>query len=196
MYLPPIQNIAQVTKDPSLKAIRPWWMMLLGVAILFLLPAQAVLELPLLGAAIEWLASLIPSIARWVELSPFPYNTKLFVVFVWLMIPVQVYWLLASVEVNRFFQSSYLAKSTQQSFGLRLIALLIFFCFFGGFILLAFNLALVDTQPCRVCVNTSKWAQLLIGGVFSLAFSGLIAFFLSVLPLAFKVPTSKEKNQA
>lgn len=194
MYLPPIKSIEQITKDPTLKAIRPWWMILLGAAILYLVPAQALLELPMLGAAIAWLASLVPSIDRWVELSPFPYNTKLFAVFVWLMIPVQVYWLATSVETKRFFQASYLAKSSQQSSFARLVALLCFLIFFAGLILLAFNLAIVDTPPCSVCVNTSKWAQLFIGCMYSLAFSGLIAFFSLSLLLFFKSLTSRENH--
>jgi hypothetical protein len=191
MYLPPINSIAQISNDPTLKSIRPWWMILLGAAILYLVPARAVLEAPMLGASIEWLAALVPSIARWVELSPFPYNTKLFAVFVWLMMPVQVYWLITSVDTKRFYQDSYLARSARQSVFIRLAASILFFLFFGIFILLAFYLAIVDTPPCSVCVNTSRWAQLFIGGMYSLAFSALIAFYLLAMPLLFKSLNSK-----
>jgi len=191
MYLPPITNITQITNDPTLKSIRPWWMILLGAAMLYLVPAQAVLELPMLGTAIEWLASLVPSITRWVELSPFPYNTKLFAVLVWLMIPVQVYWLMTSVPAKRFFQDSYLAKCTRQSVFIRLSASFLAFLFIGVFILLAFYLAIVDTPPCSVCVNTSRWAQLFIGGMYSLGFSAFIAFYLLTMPLLLKSLFSK-----
>lgn len=193
MYFPQIKNIEQITKDPSLKAIKPWWMILLGAAILYLVPAQAVLELPMLGATIEWFASLVPSIARWVELSPFPYNTKLFFVFVWLMIPVQVYWLVTSVETRRFFQASYLAKSTKQLAFVRFVLLLCALAFFGGLLLLAYYFAIVDTPPCRVCVNTTKWAQLFIGGLSAFAFSEMIVLFSIAISLFFNSVTSKGK---
>lgn len=191
MYLPPIQNVEQITKDPMLLTIRPWWIILLGAAILYLVPAQAVLALPVLGEIVEWVALLIPSISRWVELSPFPYNTKLFAVFVWVMIPIQVYWLVTSVETKRFSQTSYLAKSKQQILFIRLFAFFCFFVFFGAFFFLAFNLAIVDTPPCSVCVNSSRWAQLFIGCMYSLATSMLISFFVATLPLVFKSISSK-----
>jgi len=191
MYLPPIKDIRQITEDPTLKAIRPWRTILLGAAILYLVPAKTVLVLPVLGTAIEWFASLIPSIARWVELSPFPYNTKLFAVFVWMVIPLQVYWLGASVEVRLFFKKSYLSKAKHQSLLVRLLALLGAFVMLGALILLAFNLAIVDTPPCRVCVNSSKWAQLFIGAMYSFAFSGLLVFFSLSTYLFLKTLTSK-----
>lgn len=191
MYFPPIKDLGQITKDPTLKAVKPWRMILLGAAILYLVPAQLVLGVPVLGSAIDWLASLVPSIARWVELSPFPYNTKLFAVFVWMMIPLQVYWLAASVEVRIFFQKSYLSKSAQQSVFIRLVALLGIFVVLVGVMLLAFNLAIVDTPPCKVCVNASRWAQLFIGATYSLAFSGLIVFFSLSSYLFFRILNSK-----
>lgn len=194
MYFPPIKNPEEITKDPTLRVMKPWWIILIGAAILYLVPAQAVLSQPMVGTAIEWLASLIPSIARWVELSPFPANTKLFFVFAWAMVPVQAYWLVTSVATKNSFQASYLAKSTEQTLIIRIVALLCFFVFFGGMILLAFKLAIVDTELCRICVNTSRSAQLFIGCLTAMAFSMVIAFFLTSLPIFFKSLTSKEKN--
>lgn len=194
MYFPPIKNSEQITKDPTLRVIRPWWVILGGAAILYLAPAQQILELPLVGATVDWLASLIPSIARWVELSPFPDNTKLFAVFVWMMILVQAYWLIASTETRRFYQESYLIKSSQQTRIVRVFAFLCFFAFFCGFVFLTYSLAIVDTPPCRVCVNTSKWAQLFIGCLTSVATSGLIAVLASNVPLLIKSLTSKGNN--
>ena len=186
MYFPPINNPDQITKDPTLRAIKPWWVILVGAAILYLVPAQAVLEIPVVGPAVNGLASLIPSIARWVELSPFPYNTKLFAVFVWVMVPVQIYWLITSVEIKRGYQAAYIAKSTQQTPLVRVAAFFIAVVFFGGYILLAFSLAIVDTPPCRVCVNTSKWAQLFIGCLSSIAMSLIVVGVVLNTPLLFK----------
>lgn len=194
MYFPPIQDLGQITKDPTLNAVKPWRMIVLGAAILYLVPAQLVFGIPVLGSVIDWLASLVPSIARWVELSPFPYNTKLFAVFVWMMIPLQVYWLAASVEARNYFQKSYLLKSTQQSVFIRLVALLGIFAVLVGIVLLAFHLAIVDTPPCKVCVNTSRWAQLFIGATYSLAFSGLIVFFSLSSYQFFHILNSKENH--
>lgn len=181
MYLPEIKNPEQITKDPTLKAIKPWWIVLIGAVILYLVPAQALLAQPILGAAIEWLASLIPSIARWSELSPFPANTKLFAVFVWVMIPVQVYRLISSEEVRHYFFVNKRQSLDSGSVRKRILAaalmatlMLLLLC---AFVLLPMNFALVDTPPCRVCVNSVRWAQLLIGCIYSLTTAGLIAFF-------------------
>ena len=194
MYLPPIENIEQLTKDPTLKAIKPWWMILGGAAILFVMPAESILDSAGLSDVIEWSASLIPSIERWVQLSSFPANTKIFNIFVWLMIPLQVFWLTRSVPTKQFFRKSYSDKSNKQTRLIRFLALLCFLVFFGGFVLIAFNFAIVDTPPCRVCVNTSKWAQLFIGSIFSVAVAGITAFFVTVFPVFFNSVTFKEKN--
>ena len=171
MYLPPIQNIEQITKDPTLLGIKPWWIILLGAAILYLDPAQIVLKLPRLDAAIERLASFIPSIARWVELSPFPVNTKLFFVFIWAMIPLQCYWLITSDKVRRSYQEGYLAKSAQQTLAIRIVGLFCFSMVFGVITFITFYWAIVDTPPCSVCVNTVRWAQLFIGCLVSMTIS-------------------------
>ncbi len=191
MYLPPIENIEQITKDPTHRAIKPWWIVLIGAAILYLLPAQAVLELPMVGHFLNWLASLIPSIARWVELSPFPYNTKLFLVFVWVMVPMQVYWLLTSVEIRRSYQKNYIAKSTKQRPVVRVARWFSGVALTGVLILLVFSLAIVDTGLCRVCVNTSKWAQLFIGCLTSMVISSLVVCIVLDALLQFKYFTSK-----
>lgn len=97
---------------------------------LYLVPAQAVIEMPVVDSAVNWFASLIPSIARWVELSPFQYNTKLFAVFFWGMVPVEIYWLITSKEIKRNYQEAYIDKSTQQTAVVRLAT------FFAGIVFL------------------------------------------------------------
>lgn len=196
MYLPPFTNPEQITKDPTLRAIKPWWVIFIGTTILYFIPAQELLEFSAFGTAVNWLASLIPSIARWVELSPFPHNTKLFAVFVWMMIPVQIYWLITSIEVKCTYQAVYTAKSTKQKPVVRVVAFLAGSVFFGGIILLAFNFALIDTPPCRVCVNTSRWAQLFIGCLTSMTISMIVVGLVLNAPLLFKSFTSQGKNHA
>ncbi len=194
MYFPPVKNIDQFTKDPTLKALRPWWMVSIGAALLYLVPAQAVLETPMVGSLINWLASLIPSIARWVELSPFPHNTKLFAVFVWLMILMQFFWLVKDRKVKTYYRQSYRNKASAQSNSVRVAAFILFITFFSIYILTAANLAIVDTLPCRVCVNTSPLAQLFIGCINSVAISGLVAFTFLVSPEFFNLLTQKGCN--
>lgn len=192
MYLPEIKNPEQITKDPTLKAIKPWWVVLIGAVILYLVPAQTVLEQPILGPAIDWLASLIPSIARWAELSPFPANTKLFAVFVWVMIPVQCYWLWSSkVAYLAFLARVNVNQVSRSRLGVdfvRILTVLIpLFC-------LAIFLAIVDSPPCRVCVNTARWAQLFIGSTYSLAIALLSAMCIWQLALIINFDTFKGKN--
>lgn len=191
MYIPPNINIEELSRDPFVRGIKPWWIILIGSAILYLVPAQETLGLPFFGNLVNWLASLIPSVERWVELSPFPYHTKLFMVFVWVMVPVQIYWLIASIEIRRFCQAAYMAKSAKQKPIARIAVYLCYVTLFGGFTLLVFNLAIVDTPPCRVCVNTVKWAQLFIGCMTSLGISGLIAQGILATPCFIKSFTSK-----
>lgn len=189
MYFPPINNPDQITKDPTLRAIKPWWVILVGAAILYLVPAQAVLEMPVVGPAVNGLASLIPSIARWVELSPFPYNTKLFAVFVWVMVPVQTYWLWSSKVAYQAF--SVRAKASKLSSSRMLIDLLRGLVVLIPFVILGYIFALVDTPPCSICVNTVGWAQLFIGCVYALTISALIATCAWYSVLLFKSFTSK-----
>lgn len=189
MYMPPIQNPEQITKDPTLLAIKPWWVVLLGAAILYLVPAQAVLTLPVLGASVEWLTSLIPSIARWTELSPFPANTKLFAIFVWLMIPVQAYWLWSSKESHQAFCARMgVGQVSRTRLMIDLLrSLLVLF----PFLVIGYMFAIVDTPPSRVCVNTVGWAQLFIGCIYSLALSMLGAMCAWQASLVFKSISSR-----
>eukprot|EP00952_Eustigmatos_sp_NYUAD-ZCMA_P008963 37101-Eustigmatos_ZCMA.PRE.1 len=96
MYIPPVNNPLQVGSDPSFVAVRPWWVVAIGAVILYVMPDINQGDWPMLGMVIDYLASFVPSILRWEELSPWPANTKLFAVFVWMMIPVQFYWLISS----------------------------------------------------------------------------------------------------
>jgi len=194
MYLPPIENTGQITKDPTLLAIKPWRVVLIGAAILYLVPAQAVLEQPSIGSAIEWFASLIPSIARWTELSPFPANTKLFAVFVWVMIPVQGYWLWSSKAAHTAFLARSKTKPAiwrQQLLDL-IRSLIVLLPILG----LGVFWAIVDSPPCKVCVNTVGWAQLFIGCSYSFCVSALGAMCLWQFTLVLNTSSSKEKHHA
>lgn len=189
MYFPPIKNPEEITKDPTLRVMKPWWIILIGAAILYLLPAQAVLSQPMVGTAIEWLASLIPSIARWVELSPFPANTKLFFVFAWVMVPVQAYWLWSSKVAHRAFLSR--MKPNQLSRTRKIVDLLRTLLVFVPLLIVVFLFAIVETELCRVCANTSRSAQLFIGCLASIGLSGMGVMCLWQVPMIFKFPTNE-----
>lgn len=194
MYLPSIKSAAQVTKDRTFLAMKPWWIVLIGAAILYIAPARSLLETPVMGSAISTVAIFIPSTLRWMELSPFPQNTKIFVSFVWLMIPVHVYWLIRSNSLKKYFQINSTVRISMGLSWMRLTVLLAFLLFLGAFLLVPWNFAIVDSPLCRICVNTVRWAQLSIGCIFSLVAAWLITFFLVILPLSFKSSNSGENK--
>lgn len=186
MYIPPIEDPKQITVDPTLKAIRPWWILSIGTFILYLIPEQFHARWAGLTLVVDLLASFIPSIGRWVELSLQPGNTRLFGVFVWLMIPVQCYWLISSRSFDGYMTRGKRLGTFQYSVWKRVSALLLFTLLVIVFILLPYNYALVDSAPCRFCVNTNRFAQLAIGSLFSLTASGLIAYLHALLRLFIK----------
>lgn len=186
MYIPPIENPKQIAADPTLKAIRPWWILSIGAVILYLIPEQFQAKWAGLTSAVDLLASLIPSIERWVELSLQPGNTKLFGVLVWLMIPVQCYWLISSRSFEGYMVREKRLGAFKYSVWKRASALLLFALLVLAFILMPYNYALVDSAPCRFCVNTDRFAQLAIGSLFSLTASGLIAYLYALLRLFIK----------
>jgi hypothetical protein len=183
MYLPPIENPKQVAADSTFRAIRPWWIVLIGAAILYLLPERFQAELPALNALINWVASLVPSIARWEELSPWPGNTKFFAIFVWAMIPVQFYWLISSKTLDKYMHTEERGGMPRYPAWKRIFVLVQFLLLVFLFFFLPFNFAIVDTVPCRVCVNTDRLAQLVIGSMFSLTMSGLAAYLFVLLQI-------------
>ncbi len=196
MYLPPINNIEEITEDPTLLALKPWWLVLIGSAILYWIPAQEVLALPIIGPTADWIAAAVPSVALWVERSAFPHNTKLFLVFAWVMVFVQTYWIIASPKARKYIPKKYLEKSAKKTKSFRVFGFFLSLMIYGFFVWIAFNFGFIDSDYCRPCVNASRLSQLWIVCISSFALSGLNSFLFLIFPLAFKSLLSKGNTHA
>ena len=140
---------------------------------------------------VDHIASFIPSISRWKELSPWPGNTKLFALFIWMMIPAQFYWLISSralakyvPEVKSGISPAPLWRRVVALFQIALLALMFF--------VLPYFYAIVDSKPCRFCVNTDRLAQLALGSAFSLTASGWAAYLYLLVEAFFKSRIKRE----
>ena len=167
-------------------AVRPWWVVSIGAMILYLLPEHLGANWSMLNATVDWAAALVPSIERWAELSPHPNSTKRFSVFIWAMIPIQFYWLISSRSLDRHMKVQRMVGANHYPIWKQVLAFSLFFLLVLAFILLPYNHALVDSSPCRVCVNTDRFAQLIAGSVFSLTASGLAAYLFALLGMLIK----------
>lgn len=197
MYIPPLENENQVTRDPTLLIIRPWCIFLLSCIILYLPPGIYELTPAIVGLVIERAASFVPSISHWVELSPFSWNTRLFLVFAWAMIPVQTYWLVSSRNLRKFYKNSYRAKNMRRTNILQIFGIIGLSTFMSALIYLGFNFVIIDTPPCHVCVNTNRLAQLFIGCIYSMTISmGLTFLATSLSVLIDQSLKIKDKNCA
>jgi len=172
LYFPQIpKNSNDLGSDQLFRVSHQVMFLLIGALILYLVPANEVLELPLVGSSIEIASNLIPSVAEWVKLSPFPAATRLFFVYVWMSIPIRLLIMLNSKQARDIFYTKIESRRNSQLFfdsmrvGLVLFPLLV----------LGFMFAIVDSPPCRVCVNSERWAQLFIGSFFAIVVSGLAA---------------------
>ncbi|HSX92680.1 MAG TPA: hypothetical protein VLG41_07155 [Hydrogenophaga sp.] len=157
----------------------------MGAVILYVLPDPGQTGWADLGIVVDRLASFIPSISRWGELSPWPGNTKLFAVFVWVMIPVQFYWLISSRALVKYVPEEMRAVPAVSQWK-RVLVLVQFTVVVFAFFALPYFFAIVDSEPCRVCVNTDRLAQLALGCAFSLTASGLAAYLHLLVKLFFK----------
>ena len=191
MYIPPVETPNQVATDPSFVAVRPWWVVSIGALILYVIPDFSQAGWPMADMVVDHIASFIPSISRWEELSPWPGNTKLFALFIWMMIPAQFYWLISSralakyvPEVKSGISPAPLWRRVVALFQIALLVLMFF--------VLPYFFAIVDSEPCRFCVNTDRLAQLALGSAFSLTASGWAAYLYLLVEAFFKSRIKRE----
>lgn len=189
MYLP--EKLSEVKKDPTLYASRLFLAFGCGALVLYVVPAKLILEASFFGTAIEWMAFYIPSISRWEELSTFPESTRIFAAFIFCLVPIQTFLIARSKSAQKSFERKEVARSfTRLTLNFSRVFVLAFL-----FIFLGMQFAIVDTPPCRVCVNDSKLALLLIGVIYSTTVSTLLAvciWYLSIISNSFR--NQGEKN--
>ena len=148
MYFP--KDMHKAAQEPGFKASRLPIVVLLGIVILYGIPADAVLHAPVLGDGINWIATAIPSISRWVELSSFPESTKLFAIFVWVVAPIQT----VLVAASKPSYQAFVAQVGGNSLLKLILDFLRAFVLLGCLVSLAALFAIVDTPPCKVCVKS------------------------------------------
>lgn len=169
MYLP--RDLDKIGQDPLVVASGLSIVVLLGGVLLYIIPPEIILNAPIFGHIVDWIAMKVPSVFRWVQLSTFPNATKVFVVFIWCAIPIQTI-LIAVCEPAK---TTFIKKEQGSSFGKLVTNLLRVFFLLVVFVLIAFFFAIVDSPPCRLCVNSSRSALLFIGCVYGLSVSSLTA---------------------
>lgn len=141
-------------------------------ALMLFIPAFWIADLPtVIKDQITYFSTLIPSISKWIEYSTFKTNTQLYFVISWLLIPIQVVILFKYMSKLRRNDDYYRPSLSVLHLALIGITLLIVT---AGWLIVMWNFAIVDSEPCRICVNTSRFSQAMMGGLFAFGDAFLI----------------------
>lgn len=167
MYIP--SNWPKVFNDPVARNGSLWMIYVSGFFLLNLAPEDILDRSWLLLVFTDVMSRIIPSIDKWTELSAFPQQTKLFITYSWFTVPIQVTIISSTKEAEKRFLTTWTQASTTGKY-LRAPGLLLFV---STLLFLAVNFAIPDTPPCRVCVNSSRFAQAMMGGLISFSIAGL-----------------------
>jgi hypothetical protein len=156
--------------DPLAKNASLWIIYVTGFLLLAVAPDDWSDRFPALDLAARGLSSVIPSIDKWVEFSTFPQQTRLFFTYCWLVLPLELIIIVRHRRSEDGFVSGWRASPKG-----KYIKPLLLFTFCATILFINVNFAIVDTPPCRVCVNSSKFSQALIGGLLPFVNAGVIA---------------------
>lgn len=142
---------------------------LAGFLIIYLSPENILSGNKYLSYICNSISYYIMSINKWSHYSPFPEITKIYFTYCWLSIPFQTVSLIKDNKSEAKFVNKW--KENKKINYLRLPLLIILICSLFYF---SANYAIVDSKPCFVCVNSSKFAQALIGGLIPFVNAGML----------------------
>ena len=156
-----------------------WFVVLLmgGYLLVSLAPDDPARFHPGVAFVVETMAGWIPSIDKWAGYSEFPERTRLLFTYLWLTSPIFLWVVFRWKRYEIDFVRNWEQKSKN-----KMLLLLLFILFLCGFLLFSLQVALRDTPPCYFyCVNSSEWAQSLVGACLIYSSIGLISLLLWLL---------------
>ncbi len=149
---------------------------LIGFAIMYLSPESILTDNKYLENICNSISYYIASINIWSYHSPFPEITKIYFTYCWISIPLQTY----TIIKNKNYEEQFIIKWNENR-KLNHLRLLILVVITTSLVFYSANYAIFDSKPCFVCVNSSRFAQALLGGLIPFVNAGMLALMYWVI---------------